>query len=183
MSFRIGSKLHERLIEAAAASERSLSEEIEHRMELSFEAADAAAAAADAVRTASDQLKAIERAHLETIFSTLEKYEKLVGGKDACSFAGHASQAVALHVSRDAQEFPSAGPWWDDEARREAIRAKVVKSIGGLVDNWDFVQKSSMIPSVGWIIAKEIEASMSDGEYDTRHERALLETDAEPKKD
>lgn len=43
MSFRISSKLHEALIASAAINERSLSEEIEHRLEQSCAPPDALA--------------------------------------------------------------------------------------------------------------------------------------------
>ena len=182
-SFRVTAELRAKLEAAAAASERPVSEEIERRLEDTFTAEVVSQAAASAVEAATERLAIAKRASLETIFSTLEEFEALIGGKDACSFAAHVGQSVAHHVAGDAKGSPSAGPWWEDDARREAIRAKLVKSVGGLVDNWDFVQKSSMIPSVGWIIEKRIAENIASGEYERRHERALLEADAAPKKD
>ena len=180
--FRLNEATRDQLRTDAEAAGRSMSEEIEDRLQKSIESPKIYEAVT-AVESAANHLASLERAYLETIFSTLEEFEKYMGGKDACSFAAHIGQSVALHLARDAKDAPGSGPWWEDDARREAVRAKVVKSAAGLVDNWDFVQKSSPIPSVGWIIDKNIKANMASSEYGRRHERASLEADAAPKKD
>lgn len=58
MAFRMGSRLHERLIASAAVNERSLSEEIERILEAHFAAADQRTIIREEIRAAMDEHEA-----------------------------------------------------------------------------------------------------------------------------
>lgn len=179
VTFRCRPSLHRQLQEASAASGRSVSEEIERRLDASFAGPVIAEAAANAVGAATERKAAAERASTETIFSTLEEFEAIVGGRDACNFGTHVGQSLAHHISRDAKDAPGGISWWEDEARQQSIRTRILKSVSGLLDNWDFVQKSGLIPSVGWVIDQKIKAKVASGEYERRAEAADQQKDRE----
>ena len=106
LTFRCRSALQEKLQASAAEADRSMSEEVERRLEQSFEAADLET-------TLSKVIQQRENAGIE----------KLVGGKENLDLLIQLSHAIVLEHLRSGKH------WFDDEGTRERVYQGICSSL------------------------------------------------------
>lgn len=165
MSFRIGSKLHERLIAASVANERSLSEEIERRMEESFETKETAQAVSDVAR------KAIEDAQdaysVQAIHSTLEELQDELGHPYALPVALFMGQGFTEAAQKIRAETPNE-IWFDSPKRMKEAAEHMHRRVDSLFADWGVITYRTSFWSLFQKYRANIFRKSADGTYDRR---------------
>lgn len=112
LTFRCRPSLQEKLQAAASEADRSVSEEVERRLDKSFEDADLIAAVGAAVRQ-----------------ETNAGIERLVGGKENFDLLVQLSHGIAI------ANHTTGKSWTEDSATRQMVYDNIVKSLPFILNN------------------------------------------------
>lgn len=179
MSFRISSKLHERLIAASVANERSLSEEIEHRMEESFEVKETAQAVSDVARQAIEDAQ--DAYAIQAIHSTLEELQEDLGHPYALPVALYMGQGFTEAAEKIRAETPNE-IWFDSPQRMKEAAEHMHRRVDSLFAGWSGVTYRTTLWGLFQRYRENIFRKKADGTYVRRAAEAKARQEAEEAK-
>lgn len=121
ITFRCRGPLHERIQASAREADRSVSEEVETRLDRSYAADDELRASQDALISATKSV----------VFDVLYDY---VGGKHNFNAGQGFAHALKFHQAEANAKFRSEEPWYFDADKKKYVKDKVSDLVGFIID-------------------------------------------------
>ncbi|WP_267359507.1 MULTISPECIES: hypothetical protein [unclassified Methylobacterium] len=136
LSLRVRGSLYDQLKKAAEASERTISEEMEYRLAISFVTDDTAKSAAAAARQAIDEAQ--DAYAVQAIHSTLEELQEDLGHPWSLAVAFHMGQSFTeyyrLMKMNTADEL-----WFDNPNNMKGAASYMHNAVDNLFANWSLI--------------------------------------------
>ena len=177
LTFRTRGSLRERLSAAATENGRSISEEVERRLEASFEGFDAASAVSAAARRAIDDAQDIYA--IQAIHSTMEELQEDLGHPYALAVALYMGQGFTAAHEKIRAETPNE-IWFDDPERMREVAVLMHQQVDAMFANWRKITFFTSFWNVFQKYKTNILRKSADGTYDRRADAARQRHDAEP---
>jgi len=174
--FRLSEARKEMLMQAAAAEGRSMSEEIEKRLEASFESTSVAVAAGEAARMAIEEAQ--DAFAVQAIHSTLQELQEDLGHPYALAVALHMGQSFTEIAERIRAETPKE-IWLDNPRRMEEAAAMMHSKLDTMFNEWNRVIFSANFWTLFQKYSKNILSKKADGTYVRRAAEAQARREAE----
>lgn len=176
LSLRVRGGLYEQLKTAAEASERTISEEMEHRLAISFVNDDTAKAAAAAARQAIDEAQ--DAYAMQAIHSTLEELQEDLGHPWSLPIAFHMGQSFTEFHRLMKLKTPGE-LWFDNPKHLQDAASYMHNAVDNLFANWNLITHRVSLWDVFQKYMASILRKKADGTYIRREAEARVHRDAE----